>query len=255
MLAFLVLGFVMLGALRRLDLVWLHPTPMKPYLDVIAWDASLWCWLLHAYPFPFRSVRCYACHTCLCHPLAFYASLHACLHVHAWVLLASVSSILQYNEAMDIRSKPTFVPRGHHLLFAFLLVCLPSCLLACLFAFLLSYLFILWLVMSPAICYACHVYHTYLFYASFTCSLHFFPSIACLLVSSLCICMYTHGARKHGARAQAPKRKQKGWGCKHVDISQLAMFSWFRGLAFPIWLCTILNPLPSFLLSFLDGLY
>ena len=142
MLAFLVLGFVMLGALRRLDLVWLHPTPMKPCLDVIAWDASLWCWLLRAYPFLFRSVRCYACHTCLCHPLAFYATLHACLHVHAWVLLASVSSILQYNEAMDIRSKPTFVPCGHHLLFAFLLVCLPSCLLACLFAFLLSYLFV-----------------------------------------------------------------------------------------------------------------
>ena len=142
MLASLVLGFVMLSALRRLDLVWLHPTPMKPCLDVIALDASLWCWLLRAYPFPSRSVRCYACHTCLCHPLAFYATLHACLHVHAWVLLASVSSILQYNEAMDIRSKPTFVPCGHHLLFAFLLVCLPSCLLACLFAFLLSYLFV-----------------------------------------------------------------------------------------------------------------
>ena len=40
-LAFLVIGFAMLYALCRLDLVWLHPTPMKPYLDVIAWDASL----------------------------------------------------------------------------------------------------------------------------------------------------------------------------------------------------------------------
>ena len=136
-------------------------------------------------------------------------------------------------------------------LFVFLLVCLLAYLLSC---FLIC-LFILWLVMSPAICYACHVYHAYLFYASFTCFLHFFPSIACLLVSWLCICMYTHGARKHGARAQAPRRKQKRRGCKHVDISQLAIFSWFRGLAFPIWLCTLLNPLPSFLLSFLDGLY
>ena len=82
-------------------------------------------------PFPlFLSVWWYACHACLYHPLAFYASLHACLHVHAWVLLASVSSILQHNETMDIWSKPTFVPRRHHLLFSFLLVCLFACLLA-----------------------------------------------------------------------------------------------------------------------------
>ena len=33
-LASLILGFVMLDALRRLDLVWLHPTPMRPCSDV-----------------------------------------------------------------------------------------------------------------------------------------------------------------------------------------------------------------------------
>ena len=27
----------------------------------------------------------------------------------------------------------------------------------------------------------------------------------------------------HGARALSPKRKQKGRGCKHVDISQAAI--------------------------------
>ena len=42
----------------------------------------------------------------------------------------------------------------------------------------------------------------------------------------------------HIARAQSPRRKQKGQGCEHVDISQAAMFSRFRGLASPIWLCT-----------------
>ena len=55
-------------------------------------------------------------------------------------------------------------------LFVFFLVCLfaclPSCFLVC--------LFISWLVMSPAICYACHVCHAYLLYASFICSLPFF---------------------------------------------------------------------------------
>ena len=72
----------------------------------------------------------YACYACLCHSLAFCAFLHACLYVHALVLLVSVSSTLQHNEVMDIRSKPTFVPRGHHLLFAFLLVSLLVCWLA-----------------------------------------------------------------------------------------------------------------------------
>ena len=33
-LASLVLGFAMLDALRGLDLVWLHPTLMRPCLDV-----------------------------------------------------------------------------------------------------------------------------------------------------------------------------------------------------------------------------
>ena len=139
MLASLVLGFAMLGTLHALDLVWLHPTPMRPCLDITAWDTSPWCQLLYVYPFPFRSMRCYACHAYLCHLLVFYASLHTCLHIHAWVLLASVSSILQHNEAMDIWSKPTFIPHGHHLLFAFLLVCLLSCLLACLFVYLMAY--------------------------------------------------------------------------------------------------------------------
>ena len=56
---------------------------------------------------------------------------------------------------MDIQSKPKFVPRRHHLLFAFLLLCLL----------------------------ACHVYHAYLLYASFICSLHLFlPLLVCWLL-------------------------------------------------------------------------
>ena len=105
-------------------------------------------------------------------------------------------------------------------------VCFLACLLAFSHACLRSCFF------------ACHVYLAYLFYASFVCTLHFFPSIACLLVSCLCLCMYTHGVRTHGARAQSPMHKQKGRGCKNVGISQAAMFSSFRGLASPIWLCT-----------------
>ena len=133
---------------------------------------------VHTFPL-FRSMPYYAYHACLCHLLAFYASLHACLHVHAWVLLASVLSILQHNEAMDIRSKPTFVPRGHHLLFAFLLVCL----LLCLFAF--SF------VCSHPCFYACHVYHAYLLYSSFIHSLHIFlPLLVCWFLVFVFACTH-----------------------------------------------------------------
>ena len=113
--------------------------------------------------------------------------------------------------------------------------CLPF-LLVCLLACLLAFLFLCLPCLSclSALC---------LFIG------HLFLSIACLLVSCSCLCMYTHGARTHGVRTLSPRCKHKGWWSKHVDISQAAMFSRFRGLASPIWLCTFLNPFlpPSFL--------
>ena len=129
----LVLGFVMLDTLNGFVAVWLHLTLVRPCLDVTIWDASPWYRLLHAYhsPLPLHAILCLPC--LLVPLLALYASLHACFHVHEWVLHASVSSMLQHNEVMDIWSKPTFVDHGHHLLFAFLLVCLLACLLAFLF--------------------------------------------------------------------------------------------------------------------------
>ena len=200
-LASLVLDFAILNALCGLDLVWLHSMPMRPYLDVTIWEAFPDAGLLRTYPFPFRSVWCYAYHVCSCYPLAFYASLHACSHVHAWVMLASVSHMLQHNEVMDIRSKPTFVPRGHNLFFALLLVCLFACLLAFLFLCL------------PCLSYLSTLRLLHMLFASF-------PCIACLLASFLCLCMCTLEARTHEAKARSPKRKQKGRGCEHVDKSQ-----------------------------------
>ena len=143
-------------------------------------------------------MQCYAYQFCSHHLLAFYASLNACSHVHPWVLLASVLSMLQQNEVMDIQFELTFVSRRHHLLFAFLLVCLLAYLLAFLFLCLpcLSCLF--------ALC----LFH--MLFASF-------PFIACLLVSCLCLCMYTHGVRTHGARVRSPKRMQKRSRHKHAD--------------------------------------
>ena len=56
-LASLLLGFAMLDALHGLDLVWLHPTPMRPCLGVTTWDASPDAGLVCAYPSFFRSMR------------------------------------------------------------------------------------------------------------------------------------------------------------------------------------------------------
>ena len=53
LLASLVLGFTMLDALSEFVVVWLHPTPTRPCLDVTIWDASTRCRLLHAYLSPF----------------------------------------------------------------------------------------------------------------------------------------------------------------------------------------------------------
>ena len=156
--------------------------------------------------------------------------------------------MLQHNEVMDIRSKSTFVPCGYHLLFTFLFVYLFACLLAILLVCLLACL-----LASLSLCLPC------ISCLSTLCLLHMhfasFPSIVCLLVFFLCLCMYTHGARTHGAKARSPRHNQKEQGCEHVDISQVAIFSKFRGLASPIWLCILLNPLPSSLFSLLDRLY
>ena len=159
-LASLVLGLATFDAFLGLDLVWLHLMPMRHCSDVTIWEASPDAGLLLVCPSLFRSVRWYACHACLCHPLALYAFLHACLYVHAWALLVSVSSMLQHNEAMDIQSKPTFVPLKHH---------------PCLFAIFLCFPF-----RSHPSFYVCHVYHVYLLYASLLCSFHLFlPCLVC----------------------------------------------------------------------------
>ena len=133
-----------------------------------------------------------------------------------------------------------------HLSLADTTFCLLSFLFSLLLVCLLSSFFAFSLVCSHPSFYACHVYHICLLYVSSICSLHLFLSISCLLyVSSICslhlflsiscllvsclfLCMYTHGARTHGARARFPKRNQKGQVCKHVDWNQAIAVSRFR---------------------------
>ena len=150
------------------------------------------------YTFPsFRSVQCYACHACLCHHIHLYTLAHMSMHE---------SCLLVCHPYFNTMKLWTFNPNLH---------LSPTDNTFCF----LSYLFVFSLVCLLFCCYACHVYHAYLLYSSFTCSLHLFPFIARLLVSCLCLCMYTHGARTHGVRARSPRRKQKGQECKQWQCS------------------------------------
>ena len=61
---------------------------------------------------------------------------------------------------------------------------------------------------------------------------------------------WSKDAWSQGTVSQAQAKRARMQAC---DISQATIFSRFKGLASPIWLCILLNPLPSSLLSRLDG--
>ena len=139
--------------------------------------------LFRSHTFPlFCSVRCYAYHACLCHLLAFCASLHACAYmsIHEYCLLVCHPCF---------NTMKLWTPH-----FVCFLACLPYCLFACTLVSLLA----------MSIMLICFMPFRMLFTS--------FLSIACLLVSCYCLCMYTHGAGTHGTRALSPKRKQKEIG-------------------------------------------
>ena len=126
---------------------------------------------------------CLLCATLLVF-FATFASLHACLHVHAWVC---VSSILQSNGTMDTRSKPTFVLLGHPLWFDNMPVC-------------------------PFICLAC--FFSPIWLSLLVCSLHVLPIsfaffFTCMLACFFYLCMYMYRAWTLGARVWPLRREQK----------------------------------------------
>ena len=105
---------------------------------------------------------------CATHWLYMHIYTLAYMSMHEYCLLASMLSILQHNEVMDIKSKPKFVPHEHHLLFLFFFVCFFTCLLT-------------FLLCLPCLSRSSVFMPLHELFASF-------HSITCLLVSCLCIC-------------------------------------------------------------------
>ena len=139
-LASLVLGFAILVPSAGLILFGYIRHPWAPFLGVTIWDASLWCWFLHAYLsfFPLYAMLCLPC---------------------------------------------LFVPPV-----GFLRIFTRFCLLSCLFSFSL--------VCLLSCFFTCHVYHVYLLYASFICTLNLFlPLLVCWFLAFAFAC--THIEQGH----------------------------------------------------------
>ena len=126
------------------------------------------------------------------------------LYMHLYMLAymsIHKSSLLVCRPCFNTMKLWTFDPNLHLSLtdttFCFFFACLFFCLFACLpTTFAMSI--------------------TLIYFVPFHILFASFPSIACLPVSCLCLCMYTHGARMHGARARLSRHKQKGHRCEHV---------------------------------------
>ena len=133
----------------------------------------------------------------------------------------------------------TFDPNLH-----FSLANTTFCLLSCSFAFSLLHLL--------SCFFACHGYLVYLLYASFICSLHlFFPLLICWFLSlPLHVHTWSEDAWSQGTVFQAQAKRVWMQACRYKPSGNVQQFQ-----ASLIWLCTLLNPLASSLLSLLDGLY
>ena len=171
-LASLVLGFAMLDALRGLDLVWLHPTPMRPCLDVTIWEASLDVGSLRAYSsLPASCDATLTMLVCATRWLSMHLYTPAYMSMHEPCLLVC-------RPCFNTMKLWTFDPNLH-----LSIVDTSFCVFSCLFAF--SF------VCSHPYFYACHVYHAYLLYAYFIHTLHIFlPLLACWFLVFAFVCMH-----------------------------------------------------------------
>ena len=140
-----------------------------------------------------------------------YTLAYMSMHESYWLVCRPCFNTMKYGHSIQTYICPSWTPP-----FVCFLACLPFCL--CL------------LSRMPCLpCLSC---------LSALCPFHMlfahFPSIDCLLVSCLSLCMYTHGVRTLGARERSPKCKKKGFRSKHVDMSRVMVASRFEGLVFPI---------------------
>ena len=143
-LASLVLGFATLDAFSGFMVMWLHPTPMRPCLDVTTWDASPWCRLLRAYLSPFSA----SCDDML--TMLVCATRWLSMHLYTLAYMFMHESCLLVCHPCFNTMKLWAFDSNLHLFLAETTFCLFSCLSPFSLVCLLTCFF------------ACHVYHAYL---------------------------------------------------------------------------------------------
>ena len=110
--------------LASLVVVWLHPTSMRPCLDVTIWDASPWCRLLYAYSSLFFYPRdallaMLVCATCWLSK-HLYTLAHMSMHESCLLMSRPCGHLIQ------TYIRPSWTPP-----FVCFLACLPFYLFAC----------------------------------------------------------------------------------------------------------------------------
>ena len=163
----------MLNALSGFVVVWFHPTPLSPCLDVTIWDASPWCWSLCA------CLSLFSLHMMLCLPCLFVPPIgFLCI----FTCLLTCPCLVVCHPCFNPMKLWTSDPNLH-----LSLADTAFCLLSCLFAFLL-------VCLLPCFV-ACHAYHASPLYA-FSYTLHLFlPLLVCWFLVFAFAC--THMKRGH----------------------------------------------------------
>ena len=190
-LASLVLDFSMLDALHGLDLVRLHPTPMRACSDVTIWKTSLDARLLCAYP-SLSTLRdaMLIMFVCATRWLSMHLYMLAYMSMHESFLLVcrpyfNTMKLWIFNPNLHLSPMDTT--------FCLPFACLSSfLLLVCLFSFLLFHLFV-YLV-------ACHVSCHMLYLPYLSCLFALYPlciiytslSFCCLFASFLSLSLHVH---------------------------------------------------------------
>ena len=186
-LASLVLGFAMLDTISGFMVVRLHPTPMRPCLDVTIWDASPWCRLLLAYISPFLHDMLVML-VCATHWLYMHLYMLAYMSMHE-------SYFLVCRPCFNTMKLWTFDPNLHlsltdatfYLLSCWFTFCLFVCYLACLPSRLFAHILVSMLAMSITF-----VYFMPLSYALCT---FFFPLRVCWFLVFAFACIHMERGR------------------------------------------------------------
>ena len=195
-LASLFLGFATSDALSEFVVEWLHLTPIRPCSDVTIWGCIVMMLVASCTPSPFFAPCDDMLTMLICATRWLY--IHLCMLTYMSMHESCLLVCRPYFNTMKL----WISNRNLHLSLVDTIFCLLSCLFVCYLLCLFARLLVSVLAISTLLVH---------FVSSCYYLCIFLPLLVCWF-SCLCLCMYTHGAMTHGARARSFRHKQKGLG-------------------------------------------